>query len=344
MATFTVDLLTGEVYLFSGNFTGSGGSTPSSGSTYPEVNLYSELPPPATYSGKIYIVRSSSGDYVLNRKEAGLYFSTGLTWRRLGDIPSFFLSDNFQVIDGLDNTKGIQIQTSGVSTGNFRTLTVQDSDGTVAYLTDIEAKVDIAAFADYTGTTAPNTFVEWTYFSGYTATTLSLINTKQNQLIEGDYISISGDVISVTGITSSSPTQLIDGLGGQQVNNVVVTPIDWTTEVFSGITVSFTGGSRIYIQETGIYELSYVLNVNNDSNRYKNIGSVVRKNGDEDITPMSSASVNLNLMNDSSSNIMPSYLVNLTSGDYVELVAFRIGISGEVYTKENSSWFKLQKK
>jgi hypothetical protein len=38
MATFTIDLLTGDVYLFTGDFTGSGG-TPTSGATYPEVNL-----------------------------------------------------------------------------------------------------------------------------------------------------------------------------------------------------------------------------------------------------------------------------------------------------------------
>lgn len=343
MGTFTVDLLTGEVYLFSGNFSGSG-STPTSGSTYPEVNLYSELPAPASYSGKIYIVRSSSGNYVLNRKEAGLYFSTGLTWRRLGDIPSFFLSDNFQVIDSDDNTKGVRFETSGVSTGNFRTIKVQDSDGTIAYLTDIEAKVDLAAFVDYTGTTAPNTYVNWTSFDSYSATTLSLIGTKQDQLVAGNYISISGNVISVTGITENLPMQLIDESGGQQVNNVAATPINWTTEVFSGTTTSFTGGSRIYIEETGKYDLAYVLNVNGDTNKSKNIGTVIRKNGNEDITIMSSASVNLDFANDSSTNIMPSYLLTLNSGDYIELLAFRIGLSGLIYTKENGSWLRIQKK
>ena len=50
MATFTIDLLTGDLYLFTGDFTGSGG-TPTSGSTYPEVNTVSELPTPASSSG-----------------------------------------------------------------------------------------------------------------------------------------------------------------------------------------------------------------------------------------------------------------------------------------------------
>jgi hypothetical protein len=90
--------------------------------------------------------------------------------------------------------------------------------------------------------------------------------------------------------------------------------------------------------------MSYVLNVNNDSNSGKNIGTVVRKNGNTDITPMSSASFNLNLQNDSGTNVMPNYTVSLDNGDYIELVAFRIGYSGLVYTKENGSWFKIQKK
>lgn len=343
MATFTVDLLRGDVYLFTGDFNGSG-STPTSGTTYPEVNLFSELPSAASQSGKIYLVRSSSGSYILNRKEAGLYFSNGLTWRRLGDIPSFFLSNNFKIIDSGDQTKGITFDLSGVSTNIFRTLKVQDSDGTIAYLADLNTKVDLSAFADYTGTTAPNTFVDWTYFSGYSATTLSLINTKQDKLIAGDNISISGNVISVTGITENQPLQIIDETGNQQVNNITPTPIEWTTIIFSGTGLNYTGGSRIYIQETGTYDISYVLNVNNDTGSNKNVGTVLRKNGNIDITPMSSASFTSNLQNDSATNVMPNYLIDLVNGDYIELIAFRIGFSGNVFTKENGSWIKIKKK
>jgi len=343
MATFTIDLLTGQVYLFTGDFTGSG-STPTSGSTYTEVNLYGDLPPAASHSGEIYVVRMSSGAYVLNRKEAGLYFSTGSAWYRLGDTPSFFLDDNFQIIDSTDQTKGVEFEVSGVTTGTFRTLKVQDQDGTIALLTDLDTKVDSTLFNIYTGTTAPNTFVDWTYFSGYSATTLSLINAKQDQLIAGDNISIVANVISVTGITENTTLQLTDTVGGQQVNNVFVTPIIWTTQVFSGTSLYYSGGSRIYIQADGVYDLSYVLNVNNDTSGDKNVGTVLRKNSNEDITPMSSASFSSNVQNDSSTNIMPSYLVDLKAGDYVELVAFRIGYAGTVYTKENSAWIKIQKK
>ena len=88
MATFAIDLISGNVFLFVPEFGGSTGTT--SGSTYPEVNTYVELPAAATSNGEIYVVRQSTGDYVLNRKEAGLNYSNSLVWRRLGDIPSFF--------------------------------------------------------------------------------------------------------------------------------------------------------------------------------------------------------------------------------------------------------------
>lgn len=341
MATFTIDLLTGNLYLFSGNFTGSGG-TPTSGSTYPEVNLFSELPSPASQSGEIYVVRTGSGDYVLNRKESGFYFSNGAEWRRLGDLPSFFKSNNFQIIDDVDTTKGIEFVTSGISTTEFRKLTIQDSDGTIAYLSDLDVKLDTSAFNDYTGTTAPNTYLAITDFNTYSGNTLALINGKQDKLIAGAGIDITGNVISAT--DSATALQLIDISGGTNINTIAATSIEWTTEVFSGTSLSFTGGTRIYIQETATYDISYAVNIHNENNTLKNAGTVIRKNSNEDVTPMSSASVNSDSVNDISTNVMPEYSVNLTNGDYIELVGFRIGNSGDLNTKQNGSWIRIRKK
>jgi len=689
MATFTIDLLTGQVYLFTGDFTGSG-STPTSGSTYPQVNIFADLPSAGSSSGQIYVVRNGSGSYVLNRKPSGFYFSTGTVWRLLGDTPDFFKSDNFQIYDSVDSTKGVMFTTSGISTNTFRKLTVQNSNGTIAYLSDLSAKVNLSAFADYTGNTAPATFLSKTDFNSYSGATLLLIQEKQDVLTAGTGISIINNIISVTGstaswddilnkpswlsgtivesfqmghnhnqyvpysgatndlnlngndlifsnsylsgswvsgydsgklyqlnslyeynslsvdlktlynskgiwyyggvarprdiyfyndflyvadsgygrvivkidvtstweyvsyfnvnaqtsnvegvyvddnnvyvvgrernvylyshagvyqstidlsaqlsngtvlsidkgnngnwfigsslqsgvfeytsgwtyVTSHSLTigtniyslfelennnwvvsnintdtlafydnnftfvenksliisgesvftgfgvpnnailsrevsisydannemliiggdttistssiqltnlpnkttensiiyidsignlsignvsgitinpvalRLIDTVGGVNVNNVMATAIQWTTGA-TGTSLSFTGGSRIYIQESGLYGISYVLNVNNDSNTAKNIGTVIRKNGNTDITPMSVASFNLNVVNDSSTNVMPEYLEILSNGDYIELMAFRIGNSGAVYTLGNGTWIKMEKK
>lgn len=340
MATFTIDLITGKVYLFSGDFT-SGGTGPVSGATYPEVNQYGELPTPASaYSGKIYLVRNSSGSYVLNRKESGLYFSTGTLWKRLGDIPSFFNSHNFQIYDGDDNSKGVEFDTSDITTNTFRQIKIQDADGTIAYLTDIGDKLDTSIFANYTGNTVPNTYLEISEFDDYSGQTFSLIQSKQDLLIPGKGILIDGNVISVNIPTA---LQLKDVTGGVNINTITPNAIEWDVEIFSGTSLNFTGGSRIYINETGMYGISYVLNVINSTNDGKNIGTVIRKNGNQHVTPMSSASFSLNLSNDSSTNIMPEYLVNLENGDYVELIAFRVGYSGMVFTEEDSSWLKMKK-
>ena len=58
---------------------------------------------------------------------------------------------------------------------------------------------------------------------------------------------------------------------------------------------------------------------------------------------MSSTSTNLNNTNDSSTNIMPEYLELLSNGDYIELMAFRIGTAGAVYTVGNGIWIKIHK-
>ena len=150
MSVFTIDLLTGNIFLLTSEVTGD---TPTSGSTYSEVNLYTDLPAPAGVSGEIYVVRTGSGSYVSNRKDAGLYFSTGTVWNRLGDTPAFFNSNNFQVYDGVDTSKGIDFDVSGITTGTFRTVKVQDADGTIAYLTDLDSKVDVSVFNTYTGAT-----------------------------------------------------------------------------------------------------------------------------------------------------------------------------------------------
>ena len=358
MATFTIDLLTGKLYLFTGDFTGSG-STPTSGSTYPEAPNFSSLPSPASVSGDIYVVRNGEGTTVLNRKPAGLYYSTGAVWRYLGDTPDGFLSDNFQVVDSADTSKSVSFETSGITTGTNRTLTIQNSDGTIAYLTDLDGKVDTSAFADYTGTTAPATFLSKVDFNTYTGTTvpanyynkteinsytgqtLLLINAKQDELVAGEGIVISGTTISVS---LPKAMQLVDGVGGVNVNNITPYPIEWSSTVFSGDSLSYTGGSRIYIGDDGLFGISYVLNVNSDSNSDKNIGTVIRKNGDTLITPMSSASFSSNFQNDSSTNTMPENLASMTAGEYIELLAFRIGYAGIVYTVGDGSWIKIEKK
>ena len=105
---------------------------------YPTVNTFADLPSPASdYTGQIWVVLQSTGVYIFSRKEAGLYYSNGSNWSRLGNIPSFFSSSNFAIYDGSDNTKRLQFNLNSITTGNTRTLTIPDKSGTIALLSDI---------------------------------------------------------------------------------------------------------------------------------------------------------------------------------------------------------------
>lgn len=85
-----------------------------------------------------------------------------------GASPAEFSDASFRVYDDSDTSKEIAFQASGITTGTTRTLTVQDSDGTIAYLSDIPTgitwnvvtgstqacAVNNAYFANHNGTLA----------------------------------------------------------------------------------------------------------------------------------------------------------------------------------------------
>lgn len=95
---------------------------------YPTVNDFASLPPAGDHSGQVYVVLTSTGVYLINRKESGMYYSNGASWTRLGDIPSFFSDDTFMVYDGLDNSKQVVLEVGSVSTGTQRVISIPDEN------------------------------------------------------------------------------------------------------------------------------------------------------------------------------------------------------------------------
>lgn len=134
--------------------------------------------------------------------------------------------------------------------------------------------------------------------------------------------------------------QLVDISGSSEVNNIPQTPVIWTTTEFTGTTFNFTGGSKIHITLDGVYGVGYTLNLLNKDNNTKTIGSLIRKNGNVDIFTTTSTS---HILNNVGTNVMAIYKTNLVAGDYIELVAFRIGEIGSVYTVPDASWLTLIK-
>jgi len=265
MAIFTLDLLTGNPLLLTADFTGSG-STSVSGSTYTEVNLYADLPSAAVNSNKIFVVRTSSGTYMTSRKEAGLYRSNGVSWSRLGDIPSFFNSNNFQIFDGDDNTSGVKFITSNILSGVVRNLTVQNASGTIAYLSDVAlklntslfntytgdtdtligTKLNITSFNSFTGTTLPSVYYNKTQINSYTGKTNTLIGTKVNSSTFNTFTGTTApntyynksQINSYTGITGlaqvtaiNAATALESTFSGGLITNKIKPVTDSTTAI-----------------------------------------------------------------------------------------------------------------
>lgn len=122
---------------FTGNLdflpVGTGG-----GGTYPEVNTFADLPPANLHTGEIYVVLNATGQwYTLNRKDSGLYYSNGIIWEHLNDVPYYFSSTVFRIQDGIDNTKQLAFNTSGIPTATTVTLTVPAISGTIALTSDL---------------------------------------------------------------------------------------------------------------------------------------------------------------------------------------------------------------
>lgn len=103
------------------------------------VQTYADLPVDDTADlGAVYLVRESTGVWLLSRKQAGLYQridTTGVRdtdWIYLGDWLEEFSSENFSVYDATDNTKSVGFDVSTLTAGARRILTVPDMDGTIA--------------------------------------------------------------------------------------------------------------------------------------------------------------------------------------------------------------------
>jgi hypothetical protein len=172
------------------------------GTSYSEVDTFDDLPAAADHSGEIYVVKTGTGVYLVNRKSAGLYLSNGTSWSRLGNIPAYFSDANFKVYNDSDSTKKIAIDVSGVTTGNTRTMTVPDNDFTPASLTDVgeqEFLGDIRVSGHFTATDVETIFFKgeslW-HLVGATTSANGVILADGVQTAQGASVSIDVDKVN----------------------------------------------------------------------------------------------------------------------------------------------------
>ena len=215
------------------------------------------------------------------------------------------------------------------------------------------------------GTGGSGTTSTWNTLSGrpiwLTATTLSAFQLahKHSQYLTGvtwnqvsskpTWVGSGITTVSLVGnqyriyTPANTSIQLVDHSGNTDVNVIIPIPIIWTTQEYPGDNIIFTGGSRIYVTKSANYKISYTLNVVNQTNTLKVIGSLIRKNGDGYVTPLTSTSYAINTINDTGTNVMPLFALSLNHGDYIELIGFRVGVnSGGVTTVPSGSWIRME--
>lgn len=208
-------------------FTGSFDMTRSPGSYLDgEVATYSDLPldTAAAPLNSAWLVREASGLWLLSRKPAGIYIRTATTGVRdddytyAGTFPDVFSDANFVVYNDADSTKNLKLDTSGLTTGTTRTLTVPDKSGTIATtnaadltsgtLADARLSANVARrdaantftqnqTLNGTNSTAPNQ----TAASGASIMTRDLVDARLGFFGSGQTASTFGDIVYSAGAT-----------------------------------------------------------------------------------------------------------------------------------------------
>ena len=103
-----------------------------------EVVNYAGLPSAASVDGQFWMVLNPSGSrFLFTYKASGLYLSESGSWRKINNSQLLLNDDQFSVYNSADNTKQIAFDVSTIAAGTKRTATWQNSDGTVAWLSDI---------------------------------------------------------------------------------------------------------------------------------------------------------------------------------------------------------------
>lgn len=87
------------------------------------------LPVASSNTGNVYLVLASTGDDWDARK--GFYRSDGVNWERVSNATFVALDSETTFKDDGDPTRILNLQLSGITAGNTRTLTIPDGSGTL---------------------------------------------------------------------------------------------------------------------------------------------------------------------------------------------------------------------
>lgn len=229
----------------------------------------------------------------------------------------------------------------------------------IVYLSgETASKVSNSKFNTYTGATETRLSGiedDIVYLSGETASKVS--NTKFNSYtgatdtringIEDDIVYLSGqtdtklDISLFTGYTATTKSDEIHlirtGATGIDINTITPTAIVWNGQLKSSTVFSWTGGSGIFVNATGEYEITYnVPVVHTGTNNVRSYGSNIIVNN-ATVIDRTFAGVNTSRADAVGNLALPSVVVSLTSGTRLDLVAFRSALAGTTNTRPDAT-------
>jgi hypothetical protein len=164
-------------------------------------------------------------------------------------------------------------------------------------------------------------------------------------LTDSGQICLSGDVGMITvgsGFGQAGSTIQSIKTTTQELNLSGWSDITFDTDEFvtSGVT-HVSGSAEFTIVSGGLYELSYNVCYDADSNR-KNIRIAAFKD-DTEIVPTNSYSYTRNNPNNKGSNTCPPFDIQIADNEVIKLKAIGIGDSGSALSIASQVWIKLKR-
>ncbi len=95
------------------------------------VSVYADLPVTPDDVLDVYLVRTGTGIWLINRKPAGLYNWNGSAWVHMSSFPDQFNTTNLEFYDNADNSKRLGWIISAIATATKRFITMPGSDITL---------------------------------------------------------------------------------------------------------------------------------------------------------------------------------------------------------------------
>lgn len=92
------------------------------------VSVYADLPVIPDDVLDVYLVRTGTGIWLVNRKPAGLYNWNGSAWVHMSSFPNQFNTTNFELFDNADNSKRLKINITALATSTIRNIIMPDKD------------------------------------------------------------------------------------------------------------------------------------------------------------------------------------------------------------------------